>query len=84
MKDYLNKENGIILAIGAVAGIAITKLLKTDKARELTVKGLAKGIQTKDSITECLTNIKEEADDICNEAKSKAKKEAECGCGCDC
>ena len=59
------------------------KLLKTKKARDLAVKGLAQGIMVKDCVIENAMNIREEAEDICNEAKAVAKETCDCECGCD-
>ncbi len=82
--EYLTKERKVIFAAGAATGLAVIKLLKTTKARELAVKGVASGIMLKDKVLETATNIKEEADDICAEAKMAAKSECTCGDSCDC
>lgn len=77
MDHYFNKECRILLAIGAVAGVAITKILGTKKARDITVNSLAKGFILKDTIMEEVENIREEAMDICANAKVIAKGECE-------
>ncbi len=75
--QWMNKEKNIVFAIGAVAGAALITFLRTKSARDLAVKGLAKGITVKDCIVEEVANIREEADDICNEAKAVAKSDCE-------
>ncbi len=76
MKDYMKKECGIVFLVGAVAGIIIPKLAKSQKTRELAVKGVAQSFVIKDSVKEKIINIKEEADDIYNEAKNSVQEEA--------
>ncbi len=82
MFKFITKERKWLFAAGAATGIALVGLLKTKKARELAVKGVAGSIMIKDCVLENVANIKEEADDICAEAKIAAKEG--CGCGPDC
>ncbi len=84
MLKWITKERKWIFAAGAATGVAVFGLLKTKKVRDLTVKGVAGGIMIKDKILETTANIKEEADDICAEAKMVAKNECSCGDNCDC
>lgn len=79
MSDFFKKENLIIFAGGIVTGIVGLKVAKTEKTRKVIVKTLAQGMMTKDCVVEEYTNIREEADDICAEAKAlaAAKVEAE-------
>ncbi len=84
MINWITKERKWIFAAGAVAGAAVLGFLKTKKARELAVKGVAGGIMLKDKVLETAVNIKEEADDICAEAKEVAKNDCACGEGCAC
>ena len=77
MKQYFGKENRIIFAVGAVVGMATLTFLKTKKARELTVKGVASGMMLKDKVMENVANIKEEAEDICTEAKIVAQADCD-------
>ena len=72
------------VALGAVIGAAVVTLVKTPKARELAVQGLAKGMMAKDCVMETVTNIQDEAEDICAEARAVAKENSDCDCGCDC
>ncbi len=82
MFKCFNKECGLLLLAGAVTGAAVTKFLKSKKAHDIAVKSVAQGIILKDSVMENISNIKEEADDICNEAKQSAR--GTCDCDCDC
>ncbi len=84
MLDWITKERKWIFAAGAATGLAVLSILKTKKARDLAVKGVAGGIMLKDKVLETAANIKEEADDICTEAKEAAKGECACGENCDC
>ncbi len=84
MLKWITKEKKIIFAAGAATSLAIFGFLKTKKARELAVKGVAGGIMLKDKVLETATNIKEEADDICAEAKAVAKSGCDCGESCAC
>lgn len=77
MNDLLKKENLIIFAGGIITGIVGLKLVKTEKARKTVVKTLAHGMMTKDCVVEEYTNIREEAEDICAEARALAAAKAE-------
>ena len=85
MSDLLKKENGLVLAVGTVLGLAIPYIAKAEKTRELLVKGTAKCLIAKDIIVEEATSIKEEAEDIYAEAIMEAYTEGEeeecCCCG---
>ncbi len=82
MLKFITKEKKLIFAAGAATGIAVLGLMKTKKARQLAVKGVAGGIMLKDKVLESANNLKEEAEDICAEAKVAAK--CDCGGNCDC
>lgn len=77
MSDLFKKENLLIFAGGIVTGIVGLKIAKTDKARKTVVKTIAQGMMTKDCVMEEYTNIREEADDICAEAKALAAAKAD-------
>ncbi len=77
MFNGIRKEHKVIFAVGAVVGAAIITFIKTKKAHDIAVKGLAQGMMVKDSLLEEVSNIREEADDICNEAKIVAKANCE-------
>lgn len=58
---------------GAVAAVIGGKVLKSDKTRQLCVKGLAKGMKLKHDAQVTLQNMKEEAQDICYDAMQEAE-----------
>ena len=77
MSDLFKKDNLIIFAGGIITGLIGLKVVKTDKVRTAVVKTLAQGMMAKDCIVEEYTNIREEAEDICAEAKAIATAKAE-------
>lgn len=84
MLDCFKKDCLICLATGAVAGILGLKLAKTDKARKLAVQTIAQGMMAKDAAMEEVANLREEAEEICKEARDLAKQKSDCDCGCGC
>ena len=65
---------------GAAAVIIGNKIVKSEKARQLCVNGLAKGMMIQDCAKEVYQNMKEEAHDIYVDAKNKAAEEGACCC----
>jgi len=57
---------------GAAAVIVGKKVINSEKARQLCVKGLAQGMILQDCAKEALQNIKEDAHDIYHDAKKQA------------
>lgn len=80
MFDFLKKECALCFLAGAVAGIAGLKAVKTEKMRALAVQGIAQGMLAKDCVMEEVSNLREEAEEICNEAREVAKKKSDCEC----
>lgn len=60
---------------GAAAGVLGTQAVKSKTLRNLTVAGLTKGYQVKDAVSETLCNLREDASDLCAEAKEKARED---------
>lgn len=77
MYDWFKEEKVLCFIGGVVAGLVGFKVLKAKKTREFAVQALANGMMVKDEIMEEVANIREEADDICNEAKAVARKNSE-------
>ncbi len=77
MLRFLTKERKMIFVAGAAAGLAVFKFLKSKKAHNLAVKGVAGGIMLKDRVLETAANIREEADDVCTEAREIAKNKCD-------
>ncbi len=57
---------------GAAAVIVGKKILKADKTRSLAVTGLAKGMKLQKDAKAAFQNMKDEASDICYDAKTEA------------
>lgn len=68
------KESKVVFTVGAVVGAGLTAFLKTKKACELAVKGVANSMILKDKVLENVANIKEESEDICAQAKKVAQE----------
>lgn len=75
--DFLKDCKFICFTAGIAAAVVGKKIAKSPKTRELCVNGLAKGMQFKDDAREALKNMKEDAEDICFEAKAKLNAEEE-------
>ena len=75
MLDVFKNQKVMLVLAGAAGTIVGEKILKSSKTRELAVKGIAKGMMLCDDAREEITNMKEEAEDICHEARMKAREE---------
>ncbi len=65
------------LLIGAVAGIVVSKLVRTNSFRKSCARVLSAGLQLKNDATQFVENVKEDAEDMnaeCEQAKKSAKK----------
>jgi len=66
---YLRNER-LLYFIGGVAAATLgVKTLKSDSARSLFVKGLAKGMKLQKDAQEVFQNMKEDATDLCYDAQ---------------
>ena len=70
--DYLKNEKLLCFVGGVVAATYGVKALKSDKTRKACVSGLAKCIKIQNDAQETFKNMKEEAEDICYDAKQEA------------
>lgn len=68
---FKNQKFWCVVA-GAAGVIAGEKLVKSKKAREVAVNGLAKGMKLKYDAEEAFQSIKDEAEDVCYDARRKA------------
>ena len=59
---------------GAVGSVIAKKILKAKKTRECAVKGLACGMKFTADAKAAFQDMKDEASDICNDAKKEAEK----------
>jgi hypothetical protein len=61
MKEFFKSKELWTFVGGAVTAVVTSKFAKSNKARELAVKGLASGMQVKDNVEATVTSIKEVA-----------------------
>ena len=71
MSIFKNEKFWLVIA-GAVGSAVAKKVLKAKKTRELAVTGLAHGMKFTADAKACFQDMKDEANDICNDAKSEA------------
>lgn len=72
MFQFIAGAHVAYFAAGAVTAFVGEKALKSKGARKLAVAGLAKGILVKEAVSETLCNIREDAADLCAEAREAA------------
>ena len=72
MKDLLKNKTVLSFVGGIAATIAGARFLKSDKARTMAVNS---GMKLKDDAMATYETIKEDAKDICYEAKAKNEGE---------
>ena len=77
VKEFLKNDKFLGFVGGVLAATYGVRALKSDKARELCVNGLAKCMKLSDGAKETYKNMKEEAQDICYDAKKLSNGEAE-------
>ena len=70
--NWYKNEKLLTFIGGATAAVVGTKILKAKKTRELCVKGLAWGITAKNNAEAAVQSIKEDAEDICHDAREQA------------
>ena len=70
--NWYKNEKLLTFIGGAAAAVVGTKILKAKKTRELCVKGLACGITAKNNAEAAVQSIKEDAEDICHDAREQA------------
>jgi len=73
----LKNEKFLYFAGGVAAATLGVKTFKSDKARDLCVKGLAKGMKLQKDAQEAFQNVKEDATDLCHDAKQQADSDNE-------
>ena len=72
MANIFKNEKFLCALCGAAAVIVGKKILTAKKTRQLTVSGLAKGMKLSHDAKEAFRNMKDEASDICYDAKVAA------------
>ncbi len=76
MKNIFKNDKVCFFAIGALAATAGVKFLKSKTFRNGCVKTIAGGMKLRDDAASTFTKMKEEAQDICYDARM-------CECDCD-
>jgi hypothetical protein len=67
------KNEKVLCALGGAAAVIIGNvILKSKKTRQLAVSGLAKGMKLQNDAKEAFQNMKDEAQDLCYDAKTEA------------
>lgn len=67
------KNQKFLCALGGAAAVIVgKKILTAKKTRQLAVSGLAKGMKLSHDAKEAFQNMKDEASDICYDAKTEA------------
>ena len=72
MKNLFKNQKFLCALGGAAAVIIGKKIVTAKKTRELAVSGLAKGMKLTHDAKEVFQNMKDEAADICCDARSEA------------
>ena len=70
LKCFKNEKLWCVVG-GAVAMVIGKKIVTAKKTRQLAVSGLAKGMKLQNDAKAAFQNMKDEAQDICCDAKSK-------------
>ena len=73
--DFVKNEKVLAFVGGILTATYGVKVLKSDKALKTAVSGLAKCIKLQNDARETFKNMKEEAEDICYDAKQEASAE---------
>ncbi len=72
MLNLFKNKNFWCVVAGAAGVIVGKKILTSPKTRELTVNGIAKGMKLQNDAKEAIQNMKDEAADICYDARTEA------------
>lgn len=73
MFQKLIKNEKLLCALGGAAAVIIgSAVLKSEKTRKLAVSGLAQGMKLTHDAKEAFQNMKDEAADLCYDAKAEA------------
>lgn len=72
MKNFFKNQKFWLVVAGAAGAIIGEKVLTAKKTRELAVSGIAKGMKLTHDAKTVFQNMKDEAEDMCYEAKEQA------------
>lgn len=65
----LNKTHSLLVAVGAVLGVVVPKVLASEPAHKLAVNTVAAGMRVKSGYQDIVEQAKAQADDIVSEAE---------------
>lgn len=72
-----------LVAIGAVAGSVGTKILTSEPAKKVYVKGVVAGMCVRDSVSQVIEEAKAQFDDVCAQAEYERTQDQKGG-ACEC
>jgi hypothetical protein len=75
LTDIVKNEKVLCFVSGVLAATYGVKALKSDKTRKACVSGIAKCMKLQKDAQETIQNMKDEAEDICHDAKQEAEEE---------
>jgi hypothetical protein len=75
LTDIVKNEKVLCFVGGVLAATYGVKALKSDKTRKACVSGIAKCMKLQKDAQEAIQNMKDEAEDICFDAKQEAEEE---------
>ena len=78
MNNILKNEKAMIFLGGVAAGTLGAKVLKSKAAKKFYVTTLANGMKIQKDAQELFESMKEDAEDLCFEARKEAAKEPDC------
>lgn len=74
----LKKHKSLLLFLGGAATAAAgSQIAKSETARQVCVSGMAKGMKLQKNARSAYHSMKEDAMDICHDAKQKADEDSE-------
>lgn len=77
MNNILKNEKAMIFLGGVAAGTLGVKVLKSKAAKKLYVTTLANGMKIQQDAQQLFETMKEDAEDICFEARKEASNESQ-------
>lgn len=72
MKNFFKNQKFWLVVAGAAGAIIGEKVLTAKKTREIAISGIAKGMKLTHDAKAVFQNMKDEAEDLCYEAKEQA------------
>ncbi|MEW9124479.1 MAG: DUF6110 family protein [Thermotaleaceae bacterium] len=72
--NFLKNEKFLLFSAGVVTTLLGSKIQKSPKTRKVVVGAVAKCMQLQKDAQEAIINMKEEAQDICHDAKIEANR----------